>query len=216
MYKRQGTIASSSISAGTITGASISAGTISGVSITGGSITGTLIRTSNTSNFTMLYDQYTCYYHLNLLRLKLGFDTVNNYPSMQLYGSAGGVVGSIIAGGSFASFDGNWTVEAGSSFYMYGSTNLAAQSWVNANFASYSWVSSNFALQSWVRSNYATESWTYNNFIEYTNTLVFLPNGCYLECLSNRLIMHANSGSYLDIRDTGTWLYAKDGTNKQL
>ena len=201
-----GTIASSSISAGTITGASISAGTISGVSITGGSITGTLIKTSNTSNFTMLYDQYTSYYHLNLLRLKLGFDTVNNYPSMQLYGSAGGVVGSIIAGGSFASFDGNWTVEAGSSFYMYGSTNLATQSW----------VSSNYATESWVSSNYTTKSWTYSNFVDYSYERVFLPNNCYLECLTNRLIMHANTGSYLDIRDTGTWLYATDGTNKQL
>lgn len=46
--------------------------------------------------------------------------------------------------------------------------------------------------------------------------IVNLPNGCYLECLTNRLIMHANAGSYLDIRDTGTWLYAADGTSKQL
>ena len=191
-----GTIASSSISAGTITGASISAGTISGVSITGGSITGTLIRTSNTSNFTMLYDQYTSYYHLNSLRLKIGFDTVNNYPSMQLYGLDEQVVGSIVGGGSSASLDGNWTVEAGSGFYMYGSTNLATQSWVSSNYTSYSFVASNYT--------------------QFLGDIVYLPNNCYLECLTNRLILHANAGSYLDIRDTGTWVYAKDGTSKQL
>ena len=65
----------------------------------------------------------------------------------------------------------------------------------------------------------ATENWVDNNYggaIQPDGQYIYLPNGCYLECLTNRLILHANAGSYLDIRDTGTWVYAKDGTSKQL
>ena len=65
----------------------------------------------------------------------------------------------------------------------------------------------------------ATENWVDNNYggaIQPDGQYIYLPNGCYLECLTNRLILHANAGSYLDIRDTGTWLYASGGTSKQL
>ena len=205
-----GTIASSSISAGTITGASISAGTISGASITGGSIIGVSIRTSNTTNYIMLHDQYMDFYNSSVLMGSIGYKYDPN--------SGGYDTGLVNPNCSFTTYGDGYGFDLRSlgMNYFWGDCDFrGALKCATGDIATEAWVGSNF-VYNWELANYATESWTYNNFIDYSNTLVFLPNGCYLECLSNRLIMHANSGSYLDIRDTGTWLYATDGTSKQL
>ncbi|MCB2311601.1 phage tail protein [Clostridium tagluense] len=92
----------------------------------------TLMKTSNTSNYMILYDQYIEFYHQSQLRMTVGFDGVNNLPSIKLYGENGvDVSGTISAGSHMASLGGNWTIENDSSLNVYGATNLAAKQELN-------------------------------------------------------------------------------------
>lgn len=101
----------------------------------------TLMRTSNTANYMIFHDQYTEFYHGGVLRMKIGFDGTNDYPSVRLYGDDGITpVGSITAGSSFASLSGNWTVESGSDFFVYGDSNLATKGYVDQQIASHSFT----------------------------------------------------------------------------
>jgi len=45
----------------------------------------------------------------------------------------------------------------------------------------------------------ATQDWVDANALKASGNIVNLPNGCYLECLSGRLILHANASNYVSI-----------------
>ncbi|MCB2354469.1 hypothetical protein [Clostridium estertheticum] len=101
----------------------------------------TLMRTSNSSNYMIFHDQYIEFYHLGSLRMRVGFNSANNMPSILLYGEDGNEeVGSITAGSSAASLSGNWTVESGSEFDIYGNTNLATKAYVDQQISSHQYI----------------------------------------------------------------------------
>ena len=59
---------------------------------------------------------------------------------------------------------------------------------------------SEIATQDWVNAYYGTALKAYGNY-------VWLPNGCYLECLFGRLILHADGSNYISIASTGSQVY---------
>ena len=59
----------------------------------------------------------------------------------------------------------------------------------------------------------ATQSWVNNNALTASGDYVYLPNGCYLECLSGRLILHANSTNYISV-GSGTMIVVEDGASR--
>ncbi|MCB2300660.1 phage tail protein [Clostridium tagluense] len=91
-----------------------------------------LMKTSSTTNYMILYDQYIEFYHQSQLRMSVGFDGVNNLPAIKLYGENGvEVAGTISAGSHMSSLGGNWTIENDSSLSVYGTTNLATKQELN-------------------------------------------------------------------------------------
>ncbi|MBU3153508.1 phage tail protein [Clostridium estertheticum] len=97
----------------------------------------TLMRTSNTNDYMIFHDQFIEFYHDGTLRMKVGFDGVNNYAGIKLYGGNGiDEVGSITAGNNSPTLQGNWSVEEGSGLYMYGNTNLSTKEYVDSQISS--------------------------------------------------------------------------------
>ena len=82
-----GTLDASKITVINLDADSITAGTISGNRISGGTITGTLLRTSSTSNYMYLHDQYIDIYNSNnkVMTLGYGFSGVYNYPKLSFF-----------------------------------------------------------------------------------------------------------------------------------
>ena len=67
---------------------------------------------------------------------------------------------------------------------------------------------SEIATQLWVEANYGTA-------IKASGNYVWLPNGCYLECLSGRLILHADALNYISIASTGSQVFV-NGTGHNI
>ena len=185
---------------GSIVGKFITALEITGEQITGGLITGALLKTSNTDSYVTIENQNVNLYVADKMQMKIGIDETweyDKYPYMAFGPDCGNVLNMKnyiwYAQGSVAG-------QVGGRLTMKGAEALTLMSGgettVNASGALY------------LHGN--------ELFFNSDTDIINLPNGCFLECLTNRLILHANAGSYLDIRDTGTWLYAKDGTSKQL
>jgi hypothetical protein len=173
--------------------------TIYSPTISGGTITGTTIRTSNTADYFSVKDQYVDFYADNIKNIRIGIDETwayDKYPFISFGPYAGDVLTMKnyiwYAQGSVGGQDGGKLTMKGSetlTLISNGTTTVNASQEIYINAPS-------------VNIN--------------GGDIINLPNGCFLECLTNRLILHANAGSYLDIRDTGTWLYASSGTSKQL
>lgn len=101
-------------------------------------ITAKELRTSNTTNYMILHDQYIEFYHQGKLRMKVGFEeNGSNAPTIKLYGesgiSGGQPLGSIVTTGGGISLSGYWNFEEG--LYLYSeNTNIATRAWVQNNF----------------------------------------------------------------------------------
>jgi len=211
------TIESPSISAGTITGASISAGTISGASIIGGSITGTTIRTSNTTSYILMHDQYLDFYNAGIFQGSVGYkynaaslnyDTglINTNCSFTCYANGGGFdLRSTGMNYFWGDCDFRGAIKCDTGY-------IAKESWVSTNFV-HDWELADYATQSWVSTNYTSYSFVASNYTQFLGDTVYLPNNCYLECLTNRLILHANSTNYISI-GSGTMIVVEDGASR--
>ena len=78
----------------------------------------------------------------------------------------------------------------------------------------------NIATEPWVQNyissgNYTSSSYVADNYTSFSGDIVYLPNGCYLEGLTNRLILHANSTNYISV-GSGTMIVVEDGASRPL
>jgi hypothetical protein len=182
-----------------ITGTTIESCVITGNVINGGTITGATIRTSNTADYFSVKDQYVDFYADNIKNIRIGIDETWGYDKYPFI-SFGPDTGEVLTMKNYIWYaQGSVSGQVGGRLTMKGSESLTL-------------------ISNGTTTLNASEEIYINAPSVNINggNVINLPNGCFLECLTNRLIMHANAGSYLDIRDTGTWLYAKSGTSKQL
>ena len=135
-----GSIIGNTITGSTITGTTVNGGSINGTTITGGSITGASIKTSNTTNYMLLHDQYMDFYNNNV---KLGSVGYAYDPNFNGYDT-----GLINANCSFTTYGTGYGFDLRSTGWNYfwgncdfrgqlkmGSETVATEEWVTTTLA---------------------------------------------------------------------------------
>ena len=224
----QTTITQTTIESPTINGGTINGGTMIGGTIIGGIVTGTVIRQASGAT---IFAEFTVDANGGILDI----NDINGNPNVRIGSETGGgdnVGGTIgLYNDSLASKRVGIGID---SSYDAGIINLSdsADDVKVALYADGASGAGIFVLNSVgsVRSylteiggkiNYddiATENWVDNNYggaIQPNGQYIYLPNGCYLECLTNRLILHANSTNYISV-GSGTMIVVEDGASRPL
>lgn len=161
-----------------INGANIQSGSISANKISGGIITGALLRTSNSSNYMMLHEQYIDFYNNNYLQMELGY-----FGGMPYIGFSEDTQNSITYSIAYHSgmlhFSGN-SYFNGNISQGNGNVNFTNLSIGGAAVATKSWVQSQGYVTSGSLGSYATTSWVINQFTTFANNIMFWVDENYV------------------------------------
>ena len=185
---------------GSIVGKFITALVISGNQINGGTISGVNIKTSNTVNYLLLHDQFIDFYNGATKVGTMGYVADLRYGGSYDFGLKG-------ANCSFTSYanSGGFDLRSIGWNYFWGNCDFRGQiTMAGDDVAGHNWTETNF-VQNWQLANF--------NYLKPVGNIVNLPNGCYLECLAGRLILHANSTNYISV-GSGTMIVVEDGASR--
>ena len=185
---------------GSIVGKFITALTISGGQIIGGTITGVNIKTSNTVNYLLLHDQFIDFYNGATKVGTMGYVADLRYGGSYDFGLKGDSCSFTAYAGS-----GGFDMRSTGWNYFWGNCDFRGQiTMAGDDVAGHNWTATNF-VQGWQLADF--------NYLKPVGNIVNLPNGCYLECLTDRLILHANLTNYISI-GSGTMIVVENGASR--
>lgn len=208
----------SAVGSTTINGANIQTGTISADKISGGTISGALLRTSNTSNYMMLHEQYLDVYYNNVKEISIGYfplsGTSQNVPAIEF---PNGNIHSYANYGLNIYSNDRISMTAANALYLSASNTIdlsatnvtlngaaiATMPWVtNQNYATQAWVQSFNYLTSGSLTGYATQSWvnqqgfaSSSSTISKSGNYIYLPNGMYIYADGSNMYFYDSSGN---------------------
>lgn len=182
----------SNITTGVINADLIKAGTISGDRIYGGTIIGALLRTSSTTNYLTLQQQYLEIYNAGTKMMSLGYGTSEAGTHSILWMPDGYVysAGSDFEIGTYNNRQLSLTGSAVSIDGPSGGVNIDAySSTVSIYGSNLTFNGTSVATQSWVgQQGFALISNTVSKAANY----VFLPNGMYFYCTGDTLYLYTS------------------------
>jgi len=159
----------------TINGANITTGTLSGDRIYGGMITGSLLRTSNSSNYLTLQQQFIDFYNNAAHVGRIGYSIFNGETCSNL--TLGNPDGSAAQGITLAYMPSKST----GAFIGYLDFSLCiARGLEYSGYATQSWVNSQGYITSSSLSSYATQSWVSQQLSSFQDSIMYWVDQHYV------------------------------------